>query len=87
MEHWRAIDEAILRVDYETVVADTAGEVARLLGAMDLAPAAGGTGATHIKTSSAFQARQPIYETSVARWKNYEKHIGPLIEALGDLAL
>jgi hypothetical protein len=27
-----------------------------------------------------------VYKTSVGRWKNYEKHLGPLIEALGDVA-
>jgi tetratricopeptide (TPR) repeat protein len=35
-------------------------------------------------TFSYNQVRQPIYKTSVARWKRYEKHLGPLIEALGD---
>lgn len=86
MEHWRAIDDSILRIDYESLVADSDGEVARLLSAMNLAPAAGRGGAVYIKTSSAFQARQPVFETSIARWKNYEKHIAPLADALGDLA-
>ncbi|MBM79736.1 MAG: hypothetical protein CMJ78_03970 [Planctomycetaceae bacterium] len=36
-----------------------------------------------IKTMSVWQARQPIYKSSVARWQRYEKHIGPLREALG----
>ena len=35
-------------------------------------------------TFSYNQVRQPIYKKSVARWRRYEKHIGPLIEALGD---
>lgn len=35
-------------------------------------------------TFSYDQVRRPIYKTSVARWKRYEKHLGPLIEALGD---
>jgi hypothetical protein len=30
--------------------------------------------------------RQPIYRTSVARWKPYAAHLGPLLTALGDLA-
>jgi len=30
--------------------------------------------------------RQPIYTSSVARWRRYEAHLGPLLEALGDLA-
>lgn len=35
-------------------------------------------------TFSYDQVRQPIYKKSVARWRHYEKHLGPLIEALGD---
>jgi tetratricopeptide (TPR) repeat protein len=35
-------------------------------------------------TFSYNQVRQPIYRKSVARWRGYEKHLGPLIEALGD---
>ena len=36
-----------------------------------------------ITTASVWQARQPIYKSSVQRWKRYEKHLAPLIEALG----
>ena len=39
-----------------------------------------------VNTSSRWQVRQPIYNSSVKRWKNYESEIEPLIEALGDLA-
>lgn len=36
-----------------------------------------------VKTASQWQVRQPIYKTSVQRWKHYEKHLGPLKDALG----
>ncbi len=36
-----------------------------------------------VRTSSYWQVRQPIYKTSVQRWKNYEAHLAPLKEALG----
>jgi tetratricopeptide (TPR) repeat protein len=39
-----------------------------------------------VYSASVMQVRQPIYATSVQRWRRYEKHLGPLIEALGDLA-
>ena len=39
-----------------------------------------------VTTMSRWQVRQPIYKTSMKRWKSYEKHIGPLISALGPLA-
>ena len=31
-----------------------------------------------VKTASAWQARQPIYASSVARWRRYEPWLGPL---------
>ncbi|MEM8686572.1 MAG: tetratricopeptide repeat protein [Pseudomonadota bacterium] len=38
-----------------------------------------------VSTPSRWQVRQPIYGTSVMRWKHYEEHLGPLIDALGDV--
>jgi hypothetical protein len=35
-----------------------------------------------VKTPSASQVRQPIYSDALQSWKNYEKHLGPLIKAL-----
>jgi tetratricopeptide (TPR) repeat protein len=35
-----------------------------------------------IQTASKLQVRQPIYKTSMKRWKRYEKHLQPLIDAL-----
>ncbi|MFC1495144.1 sulfotransferase [Thermodesulfobacteriota bacterium] len=37
-----------------------------------------------VKTASNWQVRQPVYTSSIARWKNYDKFLGPLREALGD---
>jgi tetratricopeptide (TPR) repeat protein len=36
-----------------------------------------------VKTSSVLQVRQPIYKSSVERWRHYESHLKPLFEALG----
>lgn len=38
-----------------------------------------------VHTASAAQIRQPMYTSSNNRWKNYEKHINPLIEILSPL--
>lgn len=38
-----------------------------------------------VKTPGRWQVRQPIYKSSVKSWKKYEAHLGPLIEALGDV--
>ena len=37
------------------------------------------------RTASATQVRQPIYRTAEGRWRGYERHLGPLLEALGDV--
>ncbi len=42
-------------------------------------------GSTAIRTASKWQARQKIYRGSVGRWRNYEAHLEPLCEALGDV--
>ncbi len=37
----------------------------------------------HVATPSYDQVRQPIYKTSVEKWRNYQKHLQPLADALG----
>jgi hypothetical protein len=39
-----------------------------------------------VRTASVTQVRQPIYQSSVERWRPYEKFLGPLLDELGDLA-
>jgi len=39
-----------------------------------------------VRTASVVQVRQPIFRTSVARWRRYQRHLGPLFEALGPYA-
>jgi tetratricopeptide (TPR) repeat protein len=36
-----------------------------------------------VRTASALQVRQGIYRSSVGKWKRYEAHLQPLLEALG----
>jgi hypothetical protein len=35
-----------------------------------------------VNTPSTWQVRQPIYSSSVGRWRNYERQLGPLLEVL-----
>jgi tetratricopeptide (TPR) repeat protein len=42
--------------------------------------------ATSVRTLSHWQVRQPVYKTSVERWRRYGASLDPLIRALGDLA-
>jgi hypothetical protein len=39
-----------------------------------------------VRTFSKQQVRQPVYTSSVERWRHYEKELQPLLSALGDLA-
>jgi len=38
----------------------------------------------NVATPSYEQVRKPMYRNSVDRWKNYEKHLEPLLKALGN---
>lgn len=90
MKMWRDRLENLVTIKYETFISDVAGGTAALKSAMGLDAQAGEPGESrprHVQTFSAWQVRQPIYTHAVARWKNYEKHVGPLIDALGDLAV
>jgi hypothetical protein len=92
MAHWRSVlpKGAFLDVQYEDVVADTETQARRILDHCGLAwsPAVLDFHRTErpVKTASARQVRQPIYGSSVARWRNYERFLGPLLAELGDLA-
>jgi hypothetical protein len=35
-----------------------------------------------VRTASATQVRQPIYNSAVGRWKVYEEFLGPLLSEL-----
>jgi hypothetical protein len=39
-----------------------------------------------VRTASQWQVRQPIYRTSVERWRNYMPHLQPLLDVLGPIA-
>lgn len=92
MAHWRNVlpDDAFLDVQYEDVVADTEGQARRILDHCGLTwtPRVLDFHRTvrPVKTASARQVRQPIYGSSVARWRNYEPFLRPLLAALGDIA-
>ena len=73
-------------MQYEDLVGDLEAESHRLIEFLGLPwdPAClefHRTPAT-ILTASDWQVRQPLYHRSVGRWRNYEKHLGPLFEVL-----
>jgi hypothetical protein len=87
MVHWeQVIDRPILSVQYEDLVADQENETRRLLEFLDL-PWDDNCLRFHttnrlIQTASYDQVHQPLYTKSAGRWKNYERHLAPLMKGL-----
>ena len=40
-----------------------------------------------VDTPSAWAVRQPIYGSSIARWKSYRPHVQPLLDVLSEVGL
>jgi hypothetical protein len=88
--HWhRVLPLRYLDIQYESLVADLAGESRRLIEFLGLAwePACLDFHRTErtVRTASAWQVRQPLYSRSVGRWRHYERHLGLLLEELAGL--
>jgi hypothetical protein len=77
----------IHRVHYESLVADTAGELQRLLAYCGLPFEAGclhfHANQRPVRTASSEQVRQPIYRDGVDHWRAYERWLQPLKRSLG----
>ena len=88
MAHWRAVLPAgrVLEVRYEEVVADTDAQARRIVAhcglPWDSACLAFHEAKRPVVTASSAQVRRPIFQTSVARWRRFETHLGPLRAAL-----
>jgi tetratricopeptide (TPR) repeat protein len=92
MAHFDAVlPGRVYRVSYECLVRDLEGEVRRLLEYCGL-PFEAGCLRFHetrraVQTVSSEQVRQPLYTDAVEQWRNFEPWLGPLRQALGDLAV
>ena len=88
MAHWRAVlpPEQFIGVDYEKLVADPEPMTRQLIATCGLdwneACLTPHKNTNRIITASVWQARQPIYRTSVARWKRYAPWLGELRQLL-----
>ena len=87
MEHWRKVlPVPLLEVDYEETVADLEGVARKLVAWCGLAwePACleFHQAKRPVRTASAVQVRQPVFRTSVGRWKHYEQSLGSLFARL-----
>jgi hypothetical protein len=88
-QHWRAVlpNDIFLEIDYESVIDNLEAEARRLIAFCDL-PWSDACLHFHktkrpVRTASMTQVRQPLYRTSVGRWRQFRSQLGPLLDALG----
>jgi tetratricopeptide (TPR) repeat protein len=88
MGHWRSVlpPGVMIEVQYEDLVADIEGQARAIIAhcALSWEDACLAFHKTRrpVKTASSVQVREPVYRTSVGRWRPYESFLQPLIEAL-----
>jgi tetratricopeptide (TPR) repeat protein len=92
MEHWRSVlpEGVMIEVQYEDLVADLRGQAGTVVASCGL-PWEDACLAFHqtdrpVKTASSVQVREPLYRTSIGRWRPYEHLLQPLIQALNAAA-
>ena len=94
IDHWRSVlpPDRFIEVDYEELTRAPEPAIRRIIAACGLewddACLRPECNQRAVKTPSKWQTRQPIYRTSVARWRRYEPWLGPLralIEAGSEL--
>ena len=87
MAHWSDVLPAnrFLRVSYERLVAETEETTRKVLEFCDLdwsQECFRDSNEGAVRTPSAWQVRQPIYQSSVNAWQNYEPWLGEFRELL-----
>ncbi|MGA0071122.1 MAG: sulfotransferase family protein [Steroidobacteraceae bacterium] len=88
MDHWdQALPGKVLRVEYETVIDDTEGQVKRILDFCGLAFEESCLDFHRteraVRTASSEQVRQPIYREGLDQWRHYEPWLAELKSELG----
>lgn len=89
MSHWyQVMPGEIYDVSYEALTHDPEVEIRKLLAACDLDWQEDclnfDKSAGIVKTASAYQARQPIYTSSVKLWEKYQEFLQPLLDELDE---
>lgn len=90
MEHWgEVLDVPIFESKYEELTSDPESRVRAMLDHVGLefnkSCLEHHKNKSSVHTASAGQVRKPLYKSSQQRWKHYEKHLGPMLEVLGDV--
>lgn len=90
MRHWRQVlpDHAWLEVEYEVLVTHLEKEAKRLIEFCDLSWDSNCLSfyqsKRQVRTASFLQVRQPLYTSSIERWRRYERELTPLLRVLND---
>lgn len=88
MEHWQAVlpPGVLIDVAYEQLVEDVEGQSRAMIAhcglAWEEACVSFHNTERPVQTASAVQVREPVYRTSIGRWRHYEKFLQPLMDAL-----
>lgn len=88
MDHWRSVlpQGVMIEVQYEDLIADLEGQARAIVDHCGLlwedSCLAFHQNKREVKTASSVQVREPLYRTSVGRWRPYENFLKPLIQAL-----
>jgi tetratricopeptide (TPR) repeat protein len=84
MDHWRGVlpPDRLIEVDYEAATGEPDATARRLVAfcglPWDAACSSPERNPDAVRTASKWQARQPIYRSSVERWRHYEPWLGEL---------
>jgi Sulfotransferase family len=92
MDHWKVvIPSNIYESQYEKLTANPETEVRKILEFLGLpweeACLKFNERKSTVRTFSSLQVRNPINTSSVARWRNYEKYLGPIRSILDDAGI
>ena len=88
MAHWRAVlpKDVMIDVQYESLVGDFEREARRIVAhcGLDWDDACRDfhKSPRPVQTASMLQVRQPLYQSSIGRWRPYREWLGPLLAAL-----
>ena len=88
MAHWRDVlpPDVMLEIDYEALVEDFEGQTRRLVAHCGLdwddSCLSFHQNKRAVLTANSALVREPIYRSSVGRWRNYEKFLEPFMHAL-----
>ncbi len=90
MAHWKSLyADDILDFDYDVFVREPRPAVQKLLSFCGLDWEEDCLSfhrvENAVKTASVWQVREPLYQRSSGRWRNYARHLEPLRAELGDL--